>query len=100
STPSTYILREFEPGSDPLMFVQALLKNPGIKININAIPCVYSISKLIERTNLKGILANIFIPYRKKGVAVLPTKEILFSELSEKDKISIHELLSELKPYE
>jgi hypothetical protein len=100
STPITYILKEFDPGSDPHMFIQTLLKKPGIKTIIEEIPCFCSIAKLVERTNLKGILANIFIPYRKKGVVVLPAKEVLFSDLSEKNKISIHELLSELKPYE
>ena len=81
------------------MFIKAILKRPGEKINLKSIPCFQSISKLIQRTNLKGILAEIFVPYRKNGVVMLYASEILFSELKEKEKLMIYELLPNLKPY-
>lgn len=99
STPSIYMLKQLRFDGAPFKFIQALLQKPGKTIHLNGITDSQSVANLLDRTCLKGILANIFI-HNSNATAKLYAKEILFVELPERQKLEFKEFLPTLKLYE
>lgn len=99
SKPSIYMLKQLRFDGAPFKFIQALLKRPGETIPLNGITDSQSVANLLDRTRLKGILANIFI-HNSNATAKLYAKEILFVELPERQKLEFKEFLPTLKLYE
>ena len=99
SKPSIYILKQLRFEGAPFKFIQALLKRPGKTILLNGITDSQSVANLLDRTHLKGILANIFIQ-NSNTTATLYAEEILFLELPERQKLEFQEFLPTLKLYE
>lgn len=99
SKPSIYMLKQLRFGGAPFKFIQTLLQKPGKTIHLNGITDSQSVANLLDRTCLKGILANIFI-HNSNATAKLYAKEILFVELPERQKLEFKEFLPTLKLYE
>lgn len=94
-----YQLKQLSFGSAPFRFIHTLLENPGKTIKTSEISNTQSVSKFFERTALKGILADIFISSHTNRTVTFHSKEILFTEIDERAKLALEELLPTLKPY-
>ncbi len=97
---SVYQLKQLSFGSAPFRFIHTLIENPGKTIQTSEISNTQSVSKFFERTSLKGVLVDIFISSHTNRTVTFHANEILFSEINQKVKLALEELLPTLKPYE